>query len=162
MRFKSIFPQANSLSLIFDLICSFDLNGFRSEDVASRLEMHDREGHYYLTALEFLTAVERQGDIFFLSSQGLKIRNEKNKKLQLLYFLFLFFSNPTMLEMYKKGDLYKEESEKFSFFVKYIEMNYGLLESTAKRRASTVLSWFRWIDNFYVGFNKNYEGLMNE
>lgn len=147
---KTLFPQANNMDLIYSLLNSFSPAGETNTTVAEKKGMHEREGAYYLKALEYLGFVEKRGQDYYLNDLGLSIYNEENEICKFARFMVLFFSNPTISDLYKKGLKFPEGDERKTFFIKYIQHNYGLRESTAERRTSTILSWFSWFENHVI------------
>lgn len=143
---KTIFPQANNLGLIFQWISIFPREGVTLEQFSNNISYHEREGKYYLSAMEFIGAVDCVGEKYYLTEKGLSIASQSDPLVSLVYFLFLIFENTSIKEMYKKGKDFLLTEDKLNFYSKFIEVRFNLSHSTAHRRASCINSWFKWID----------------
>ena len=143
---NTVFPQANNMDMIFRILNEFDPSGEQKTSISSKELLHEREGDYYLSALVFIGFAEKRGQYYYLTDKGLTVYQTENPLQKIIKFAEMFFSNPILSDMYNKGLNFSPGQERKEFYAKYIHMNYGLLESTSERRASTINSWFLWFE----------------
>ena len=141
------FPQANNLDIILDLINIFPDTGYLPEMVANYLNYEIREGQYYLRALSYIGITTQNNSISYLTEYGKKIQVEPSIRLKKIFLISQIFQNETLAEMYRKSEDLTQSKDRIDFFTKYIEVHIKLNEVTANRRASTINTWFNWIDS---------------
>lgn len=145
------FPQADSFERVINLC---ELLNFKeelnSEDITHNYDFNARQTNYYTDAGRYLGVIDKKNEnrdvSYFLTRKGKRLfdlsiadRQEKFIELILSHSAFnntlkLYLqkgkrpSKNEIVEIMKNSDLYKVDSE-----------------STFQRRASTVLSWIKWI-----------------
>lgn len=136
------FPQANDFVKIFSIIEIEDENNLNdNEFLANYLGVSPRQINYYLSACEFLDIVEKRRFTEF----GSHIRSMgfDNKKATVSSKIV---SKPVFGEVFF---LYYFYGEKMSIdeIAELIIFRYGnSMDKIAKRRASTVSNWIKWIN----------------
>lgn len=136
------FPQANDFVKIFSIIEIEDENNLNdNEFLTNYLGVSPRQINYYLSACEFLDIVEKRRFTEF----GAHIRSMgfDNKKATVASKIV---SKPVFGEVFF---LYYFYGEKMSIdeIAELIIFRYGnSMEKIAKRRASTVSNWIKWIN----------------
>lgn len=143
----NIFPQADRMELVIDLCERLCNAPAETEDIADGLAYVHRQGQYYAQAAKFLGLVENPTKTsHVLTKEGLRIFNLSYKKRQ--------------LELAKKILQYRVFSRCLDFALKnaslpdaetvatwIVEDKWPMNNTTAKRRASTVIGWTRWLIN---------------
>ncbi len=141
------FPQADGIDLVIDLCERLRDSSADADDIAERLNYVHRQGQYYVGAADFLGLVEKQGrSDYLLTKDGLRIFNLPYKKRQ--------------LEIAKRFLQYRVFARCLDFSFKMAELpgiaqvakwikedGWPMNETTAYRRASTVVGWVRWLIN---------------
>lgn len=139
------FPQADNLETIFSLFFEIGPDGLTKEDVIGKYGLDtDRQGDYYLNALMFIGLVEKFGIRFFLNSKGAKLRLESSNEIRSLFCKSVLeheFLGPVYVESRKL-----DPTERKTYIAGRIFNDYGLAISTSERRATSICSWFDWID----------------
>ncbi|MBU3129010.1 DUF7226 domain-containing protein [Clostridium tagluense] len=142
---KIPFPQANNLQLIYKIFCDIDSMGMNKFDIQSRYKLAEREGSYYLDALYYLGFVDKIRIKYFLNHKGIlfnKLSDEDRKS----EFINLIVHNDFLGDLYKCIILFDSNKEKKEYIAGRIANKEKLGINTAQRRASTIISWFIWID----------------
>lgn len=139
---KIPFPQANSMNLIYSILLDISNNGISKREIAKKYEIDERQGSYYLDSLEFLGFVEKINTKYFYTEIGEKTISSKQCKKM---FIKALLENIHISRLYTQTKETSTEHKKI-IIANYICKNFGLSLSTSKRRASTIISWFNWID----------------
>ena len=143
---KVPFPQADNLETIYSLFFEIGPDGLTKDDVVGKYGLDtDRQGDYYLNALMYIGLVEKFGIRFFLNTKGAKLRLESSNNIRNLFCEAVLehdFLGPVYSESRKIG-----ASERRSYVAGRIFNEYGLDHSTSERRATSICSWFDWIDS---------------
>lgn len=139
------FPQANNMDLIFNVLNDIGNDGLTRMDVSSKYNIKDRQGAYYLDALLYLNFVEKINTIYFLNNIGVKIRLSPKDEMRSVFA-------KEVIRHHFIGKLYYEcknmnKKEKQVYISNCIFNEYKMSSNTSKRRASSVVSWFDWIEN---------------
>lgn len=146
---KIPFPQANNIELIYSILLSIGDDGFSKRNVASTYEMDERQGSYYLDTLEFLGFVEKINSKYFLTKNGMMVSNaSEDEKLNV--FIDLTLSNEHINYLYEQFSCIEKEIQKL-IISNYISNKFSLGINTANRRASSMMSWFKWIKKVRSG-----------
>lgn len=139
------FPQANNLELVIDLCERLYNSPADTDDIAESLKYVHRQGQYYAKAAHFLGLVEKpQAALHSLTNEGKRIFSLPYKRRQLelakkfleyrVFFRCLDFS------------LNNSEQPEDKIVARWImEDGWPMNETTALRRASTVIGWTRWL-----------------
>lgn len=138
------FPQANNIDLIFSVLNDIGNDGLSKNDVSSKYNIDPRQGSYYLDALWYLGLVDKFNTKYFLSPKGIKTRltPKDNMKGQFIEYIL---EHPFIGKLYSQCKSMTHE-ESISFIANSIFNTIGLSNSTSKRRASSIIKWFEWID----------------
>lgn len=146
---KIPFPQANNIELIYSILLSIGDDGYSKRNVASTYEMDERQGSYYLDTLEFLGFVEKINSKYFLTKNGMMVANApENEKLNV--FIKLTLTNEHINYLYEQFSCIEKETQKL-VISNYISNKFLLGINTANRRASSIMSWFKWIKQVRSG-----------
>ncbi|WP_421909985.1 DUF7226 domain-containing protein [Methanolacinia petrolearia] len=149
--FKVPFPQANDLDKVLDIIVFFDEKGKTTEQISSKFKFHDRQGDYYANAAIFLGFLERNHEnagSFILTGLGREIKRCSTQRCRKRILFVQMLKKPVLrsaivLLKHCNYDLNKVTIESL---VPVIRENYSkYTRTTSRRRASTVLSWIKWI-----------------
>jgi hypothetical protein len=154
IRMDVPFPQADSINRIISLLTSIDLNGgeIHKEDVATQQVFVERQTDYYANAALYLGLVEiskRDKRIVVLTSLGYKVVQNgviSQTKVMAARLLRDPIVRSVFLEMKLKS--YAFSSDEIHQFAEkmMIQNNIQLAKSTISRRAQTVCSWCRWLE----------------
>lgn len=142
---KIPFPQANNLELIYNIFCDFDSMGMNKFDIQRKYGLVEREGSYYLDALYFLGVLDKIHIKYFLNDKGmsvLKLLDEDRKSK----FIYLIINHNFLGDLYNCIGVFDSYKDKKDYIAGRIGNNEKLGYNTAQRRASTIISWFSWID----------------
>lgn len=145
------FPQADNLEFVYQVFVDLQEDGLSRYTFSEKYLISDRQGAYYLNALCFIGLAEKKGKNTFLTEQG-KIVQMLSEPFRKKVFLLAILENEFVCNTFHacKG---KERAEQKETAEILIEGTYGISEpATRDRRARTLLSWFRWIEqqDFYI------------
>lgn len=151
---KVPFPQANSFFRVIDFLNLLNNKDLTKEDLALNYEfdIHKRQFDYYSNAVLYLGLAEKYNHkitketTFTLSKRGQNIMSQHRKKKNLLIVEAILehkVFNKTMSLYINKSRLPKK-SEIIEIMNTCHIYNVESAD-TIKRRASTVLSWVKWI-----------------
>ena len=144
---KIPFPQANNLGLIFNILFYIGPEGVSKYDVSQKYNIDEREGSYYLDALYFIGLVEKINTKYFLNARGTAVRLLSSDDAK-DGFCKEVLSHSFLSSVYDKWKSIDNPSEKVNYLASVIyNGNYGLNAETSKRRASSINSWFCWIED---------------
>ena len=138
------FPQANNIELLFAVLNDIGMDGLTRIDVAAKYKIKDRQGSYYLDALLYLGFVEKVNTKYFLTQKGVNVRLSPKDKMK-EKFIFELLEHSFIRELWNKYGYLSKEDRIIYISNKLIE-KYSIANSTAKRRASSIISWFEWIN----------------
>lgn len=139
-------PQANNMNRIYSIFLGLE-NGLTKEEVGKLYQIKDRQGDYYLNSLVFIGLANKVKKIFFLSEEGYMLYNLGSKERKEL-FIKKLLSIPIISIAY---DLYVNSSNNIEkniidILSNIISIRYNIENlTTARRRASTIFSWVKWI-----------------
>jgi len=146
------YPQANDLDKVIDIVTNY-YSGLTSKTViAEFFEFDERQGDYYANAAIYLGLLKRgrpRSSEFELTREGEFIANSQNRSQRNLLLLKQMLKKPSFNEIIhlfvsKNYDIALLNTD---MRAPIIQRHISLNETTAKRRASTVLSWLRWMKN---------------
>lgn len=143
---KVPFPQANNMELIYIILKNFDENGMTKFMLKDIYGLTVREGAYYLDALHYIDLVEKHRIKYFLNQNGVIVKDSSNEK-QKKSFAQMVQRNDFVNRMSQKVKAINNNREKQDFIANCIMFEIGLSDTTAQRRASTILSWLNWLKN---------------
>lgn len=138
------FPQANSLDRVIDLCISLDFRNSDKDRIAEDYKFVDRQADYYSRAAEYLGLVRRTSDKEVeLADPGIDFLELRDSEAT-LYLMKLILCHAPFRESF---DVLLETGEMPSadLVAEIIRKNTWYTGSTPRRRASTVISWLRWI-----------------
>lgn len=136
------FPQANTFNIVLDLLNMLNEQSMTPIEVSDYLEYAPRQANYYLDAAQYLGFVEKDRK-YILTEYGKKIMSMDHKSRTLEIIKSILSHKPFFIAM-------QQQLENFDFDVEKIansidECRDELNFYTAKRRASTVTAWIKWI-----------------
>lgn len=135
-------PQADNLSRVAQMVALLSGSINSHKKLAKKLSISDRQVLYYTQAANFLGLIKPEDDFYSVTNEGKKIIDAKpEKKLSLLIELFL--KTPFVKDSLGPSAAKSEVGE--AELAKVIKKR-GYSAETAKRRAQTLLSWFRQAD----------------
>lgn len=138
------FPQANSMERILNLCERLDFRNLEQGEISEAYEFVNRQAQYYSAAAEYLGLVkkDRNGHVV-LDTYGIDYLSKSYRDARLFICERLFEHKP-FNEVFKliicKGEIPDKET-----VASIIEKNTKYSGSTPLRRASTVISWIRWV-----------------
>lgn len=142
------FPQANSFDLIIKSINFISLNKVSARELAECLKYNEREGKYYIDALRYLGIVKKEDKqgYYILTDEGRFICTKDNSEQKKILIGLVLKHEPfhKAFGSYVSNSKIPEKKE----VVEYIKDSIAnLSENTLGRRASTIISWIKWIIN---------------
>jgi len=146
------YPQANDLDKVIDIITNFHSAGLSNKiAIAEFFDFDERQGDYYANAGYYLGLLKRIPDSFEfeLTREGEYIVKSENRSRRNLLLLKQMLKRPSFNEIIrlfesKNRDLGLLNKDMLAPIIqKHIELN----DTTARRRASTVMSWLRWMND---------------
>lgn len=137
------FPQANSFHRVLDLVNELNNKELTATEISELYEFDLRQGNYYLAAGIYLGLIEKS-TLYRLTSLGKKIvkLNHKDKTTELIKLILSKKPFYVALEGYINNFEFNQDKIAESIFETRNEIKSMV---TAKRRASTVISWIKWI-----------------
>lgn len=140
-------PQADDVEKIqkFPFLVAQGITDYQS--MAEQLEFEPRQSSYYREAVEILDLVQNDGKKYALTEKGeeyINTRPDKRNKLLLKQMLRIPVINEVFqqsVSRFGEADPYISKED----IAEIIAENSHLTGSTPKRRARTIISWFRWI-----------------
>lgn len=138
------FPQANSMERILNLCERLDFRNLEQSEISEAYEFVGRQAHYYSAAAEYLGLVKKEGDgRVILDTYGIDYLS-KNYHDARLFICERLFEHKPFNEVFRliirNGEIPDKET-----VAAIIESNTKYSGSTPLRRASTVISWMRWV-----------------
>lgn len=144
------YPQANDLDKVIDIITNFRSAGLSNKSaIADFFDFDERQGDYYANAGYYLGLLKRIPDSseFELTHEGEYIANSKNRSRRNFLLFKQMLKRPTFNEIIQLFETHHRDltSLNKSLLVPIIQKYIDLNDTTAKRRASTVMGWLRWM-----------------
>ena len=146
------YPQANDLDKVIDIITNFHSAGLTNKPaIAEFFDFDERQGDYYANAGYYLGLLKRvpSSTEFELTREGEFIAKSENRSRRNLLLLKQMLKRPSFNEVIR---LFESKNRDLSLLgvdvlAPIIQKHVELNETTASRRASTVMSWMRWVNN---------------
>jgi len=152
-------PQANRVSLIEKIPFLVERGIVDSEGLANELAYAERQGNYYSEAAEALGLIKREAVrnnryLFELTNLGRTYTEERNdrrnellaKQMMRLPIMKITFDILVTRTFDVAGSAPGLSRENITSIVKE---NTSLTGKTPRRRASCIMSWFRWLSKTY-------------
>jgi hypothetical protein len=139
-----IIPQADD----FQKVADFPLLVHAGIDTAKKWSQHygitERQGSYYREAAEAMGLVASKDGQYVLTNEGRRyVEIDQQSRADFLAIRILKI--PIMNEVFRQVQLHSERGIEKREIATLIEKKSHLRGSTPARRASTVLSYFKWI-----------------
>jgi hypothetical protein len=144
------YPQANDLDKVIDIVTNFHSACLTNKAaIAEFFDFDERQGDYYANAGYYLGLLKRVPDShdFELTREGEYIAKSENRSRRNLLLLKQMLKRPSFNEIVR---LFEEGNQDLmalgiDILAPIIQKDVSLNETTARRRASTVMSWLRWV-----------------
>lgn len=146
MKKRIPFPQANSLERIYNIFLEVTDDGTSKFNVIKDHSLAEREGAYYLDALYFLGMVSKYNTKYFLSEKGTQLQR-LCKEIGRKAFAVSILEQPFWGDLYLEKNSFPDDNGFKEYVAQKISNQFDLGIGTARRRASTVMAWFLWIEN---------------
>ena len=159
---KDPFPQANNILRVLDLVNKLEclvepeldddsddsyIVHPTNKDIAAYYNLNERQGGYYGNALTYLGLAKKKGTQYHLTELGKKVQKSSiPEKTRIIIEQMLQY--PVLRKAYQE----KLKTNHFSKSVVEKLMDEYVPEvggSTRGRRASSILAWLQWIDQYY-------------
>jgi len=145
---KIPFPQANNLKLMFEILCSIENSGVTKERISANFVIHNRLASYYLNALAYVGLVEKINSKYFLTLYGNEVIGVKDSMKKYL-FIEMIANSENFSVYYKKYHNYYMDKKALEIEIQQMIIEkIGMNNSTAKRRAECIMSWFEQMYDF--------------
>jgi hypothetical protein len=144
------YPQANDLDKVIDIVTNFHSADLSNKSaVTDFFDFDERQGDYYLNAGYYLGLLKRIPDThdFELTREGQYIARSENRSRRNLLLVKQMLKRPSfheILEMFEHGSR-NPALLNVDNLTPIIQKHVALNKTTARRRASTVMSWLRWV-----------------
>jgi hypothetical protein len=142
------YPQANDIDKIIDLVINSSKGLTNKIAIADFFDFDERQGDYYANAAIYLGLLKRKDDSseFELTRTGMYLYTSLNRNKRNYLLLQQMLKKPTFNEIisiyYYNGDSVNIDNVA-QIIQKYVNIN----KTTARRRASTVIQWIKWIND---------------
>jgi predicted transcriptional regulator len=144
------YPQADDLDKVIDIVANIE-NGYNTKDsISYYFDFHERQGDYYANAASYLGFIERtenSSGTFQLTELGKRLLDAMSRSERSDILLKQLLKKPTFNDIFIK--LYQNDFDENiltkDFVASAIVKHTSLTGTTPTRRASTVISWFKWI-----------------
>ncbi len=137
-------PQADDLEKIMELPVQVSMGKTDGRAIATYFRFTQRQSSYYRQAAEMLGLVEMRANRYYLTSVGRSFVRlampDRNRAMT-----ELLFKHPVMQEVLKKLISRPEKPVTRGDIIATISRMSALTGTTPRRRAQTILSWFRWM-----------------
>lgn len=142
VAYKDLIPQANDLNKVIELVFKVHEGTNHYKNVAEYFDFDERQSSYYREAAEALGLIVSEKGIYQLTDIGGQLVSLPVEKRNL--FMVELLSDFNLVKagldiLKEKGQLSQEDLEQF------IEEESDLSGTTIPRRASSLVSWFKWI-----------------
>ena len=146
------YPQANDLDKVIDIVTNFHSAGLSNKPaIAEFFDFDERQGDYYANAGYYLGLLKRIPDSteFGLTREGGYIARSMNRSRRNLLLLMQMMKRPSFNEIIRLFENGNRDLTALNvdILAPIIQKHVSLNETTARRRASTVMSWLKWMDN---------------
>lgn len=145
------FPQANSISVIFQCLVDLKENDLSAKEIANNIGYTTRQGSYYGDALIYLGLAEKKQKKYHLNQNGNKIAkltgNKRNAALaKEIVKHDTFYECAKYVQKNSNSDIPKAVVKNIMKKTKVKLPN----EKTLNRRASTTKGWIDWMFHAYL------------
>jgi len=152
---KIPYPQANDIDKVIDIITNFQSAGLANKTaIAEFFDFDERQGDYYANAGYYLGLLKRipHSTEFELTREGDFIAKSENRSRRNLLLLKQMLKRPSLNEIIWlfEGKNRNLSSVSVDIIAPIVQKHVELNDTTARRRASTVMSWLRWVDEVMV------------
>ena len=142
VAYKDLVPQANDINKVIELVFKVNEGINHYKNVAEYFEFDERQSSYYREAAEALGLVVSEKGFYQLTKTGEQLVSLPTEKrnhfiVDLLSDFNLIREGLTILK--EKGQLRQDDLENL------IQKESNLSGTTIPRRASSLMSWFKWI-----------------
>lgn len=149
------YPQANDLDKVIDIVTNFQTAGLSNKPaIAEFFDFDERQGDYYLNGGYYLGLLKRvpSSTEFSLTREGEYIARSENRSRRNLLLLKQMLKRPSFNEIIRLFDLRDRDLTLLDVDVlaPIIQKHVALNPTTARRRASTIISWLRWVSGAMV------------
>jgi len=146
------YPQANDLDKVIDIVTNFHSAGLSNKPaIAEFFDFDERQGDYYANAGYYLDLLKRvpHSTEFKLTREGDFIAKSENRGRRNLLLFKQMLKRPSFNDIIRLFESKKRDLSSLSIdvFALIIQKHTGLNDTTARRRASTAMSWLRWMTN---------------
>jgi len=144
------YPQANDLDKVIDIVTNFHSAGLTNKPaIAEFFDFDERQGDYYANAGYYLGLLKRIPDSteFELTREGGYIARSMNRSRRNLLLLMQMMKRPSFNEIIRLFESKNRDltSLNVDILAPIIQKHISLNDTTARRRASTVISWLKWM-----------------
>jgi hypothetical protein len=146
------YPQANDLDKVIDIVTNFQPAGLSNKmAIAEFFDFDERQGDYYANAGYYLGLLKRVSDSteFELTREGGYIARSMNRSRRNLLLLMQMMKRPSFNEIIRLFESNNRELDSLDvdILAPIIQRHVNLNDTTARRRASTIMSWLKWMDS---------------
>jgi len=145
-RKKVVIPQADDLAKILAFPFRVSEGKNNAAEIAKYFKFATRQSSYYREAAEALGLVELKGSKYHLTDVGkvfIALPVQKRNEFLARLIFELPVTHEILMELLIKPSKQVSKEE----IIRIIQGNSNLTGSTLRRRAQTILAWFRWIQN---------------
>jgi|GEM_PF-2511930 site-specific DNA-methyltransferase (adenine-specific) len=142
LRYEGV-PQADNPERIIELVRLHTAERFPVADLAGHLQITDRQVHYYRQAAQLLGFLERRAAGWGLTEAGRKLGNLAPQDAR-SFLARRIVQLPIVDAAVRRLARHHGAEEPTETLARMLERCTALGESTARRRAQTLLAWIRW------------------
>lgn len=142
VHYKELIPQANDLNKVIELVFKVHEGVNDYKKVAQYFGFNERQSSYYREAAESIGLIKKERNIYYLTNIGVQLVSLSSEKRNLFIVeLLTDFSliKDSLKLLQKKRNLSKKD------IILLISKRANISGSTIPRRASSLISWFKWI-----------------
>lgn len=145
------YPQANDLDKVIDIVTNFRSAGLSNKPaIADFFDFDERQGDYYANAGYYLGLLNRipESSEFELTHEGEYIARSENRARRNYLLLKQMLKRPSFNEIIRLFERNGRDISRLNLdmLVPIIQEFIELNDTTARRRASTVMSWIKWMN----------------
>lgn len=142
-----IYPQANDLDKVFDLIAFISRGIKTKKEIADFFDFEKRQADYYFNALNYLGFAEKSETGCVLTKKGLKLSKTYKREKRIKIFVEQLAKRKTW-NLFLNIYFFKEKELTKQKVIEILEEEFDdkYAEDTINRRAQCVLSWCKWLE----------------